>query len=617
MSEDWNNLNIVELREMLSQVSGLADVVGVNEAGNAGVTGVTSGAKAGTGNEQTAMNQPSVSFPQAAKDGLSQGVKSGLSAYQNKSTYQSSVASVKPESDNVEVNNGKKVEGNEVGSSGEGDENLVEKGVSEKDNVSEKDSSENVLSEETGQKKYKFGTTAEEILSYEFGKEKDFDEFVEEAEAYLEQVEVIKPVAEILERYREEVRRSREFRREIEELGEPESIRRTLKAFNALYNYRAGEDGSFIPDTSELVRLIQEDFNQEKNHIIVALNSMPSERYANHTVFEEFLRDYFDLDERQMRQVYEFLSNKGEVPRPQYVPKGIKENLADAYWAHPSREDLEKEVNDLHAIIEDELSGSEEKEQARYKLQKINESLEQVQYGIDARKAFEEATRRQQIELQAQIERETENQFYHSVTELSDNLAGKMGKVLETALGAEQGKLAAQGLMSLISQGLSADAYLAEKARRSLADYGIRVNWQDARSLLDELYEIEQILTLQRRKAETGKYQTTLLNNRQVSISPRAVELAKRNKLKVLSRLNGLLNQASGEIARKFLATNKPPHVNNASTNKPLATRLQIDKTGEPSSVTNVGFDQMPLEDLRKLIQTNPYHDILFGKEPV
>lgn len=617
MQGDWDNLDITELRQMLqTQVSDL--VVGSGQSADSRLVGQGQGLASRLSNGQTAQSgngQTSSDLTRGPAGDFSSSESPTIPAV---STTSSPSSSPLPTTESESINKSALVDKSaSVNKSALGDGSEFSDGLG----VNNAEGIEGEAGELSGGsvKKYNFGATADEILSYEFSKDKDFDEFVEEADAYLEQVEVIKPVAEILERYRDELRQSREFRREIEELGEPESIRKTLKAFNALYNYRASEDGSFVPDTSELVKLIQEDFNQEKNHIIVALNSMPSERYANHTVFEEFLRDYFDLDANQMRRVYEFLSSKGEIARPQYVPKGIRENLADAYWSHPSRVDLEKEVSDLQAVIEDELSGAEEREQARYRLQKINESLEQIQYGIDAKKAFEEASKRQQMEIQAQIERETENQFYHSVTELSDNLANKIGKVLETALGVEQGKLAAQGLMSLISQGLSADVYLAEKARRSLADYGIRVNWQDARSLLDELYEIEQILTLQRRKVESGLTsdgQLSLLNKRQVSISPRAVELAKRNKLKVLSRLNGLLNQASGEIARRFLA-GKGVKAQVAQTNqvKPAATRLQIDKTGEPVNVTGLNYDQMPLEDLRKIIQTNPYHSILFGKE--
>src|SRR5664279_144695 len=98
-----------------------------------------------------------------------------------------------------------------------------------------------------------------------------------------------------------------------------------MEAFNQLLtSVKDPLTGSFVPDTTGLVRLMETQYANETPEIIKSLNSAPSAKYQGYTRLQEFVRDGFDLSNQGMRDLDHFLNNHGTMPIPRYVPDGIE-----------------------------------------------------------------------------------------------------------------------------------------------------------------------------------------------------------------------------------------------------------------------------------------------------
>jgi hypothetical protein len=292
------------------------------------------------------------------------------------------------------------------------------------------------------------------------------------------------------------------------------------------------QDGIPIPNTQPMIKFLSESFPQELPRLAEDILSMNSQRYPGFTRFQEYIRDYADLDEQGLRLVQDVLDNGGRLPVPSFVPPGIDPKVTDAFWQSPNRLAIEDAVTAQYEMLEDPTSTVEDKAAARTYIAQVNHSLNQIQYGINAQGESRQNTIRQRQQHLQRIEIAGEQAFLETAAALTRSFSERLASNL-SMFDPAAARVTALAYGNLIMNALADDAW-GSYAQADLAKDGIQFNWREGASALERLRNAEHNI---------ASYVAT-------NASPAALEIAKKEKAGALKEVKRLELDLMGRISK-------------------------------------------------------------------
>lgn len=443
-----------------------------------------------------------------------------------------------------------------------------------------------------------------ELPPLEIAEDADYDTFKDESTKWLEGVEIAPEVETILNRYQTEVEA---LQAKVSEQPEPavadEVVTRHMGAFDKLVEFvQDPETGKFVPDTSAILGLLEKEYSKELPQVVIDINSQPSQKYPNLTLYQEFLIDNFELDNDSFRTLNYFLQNNGQMPFPQFVPERVDVKLAEAFWTSPSREDMTERVDEANRTLNDPDSDEWSIANAKKTLQNLNADLAKIQSGLDAnrQRVVENKTAVQQT--QTEVHNAAVDRFVDTTRGIIEVIATKAVTGLENVLDSTGANLVGTGIGTLIEASFSdVDGY-AKYAQNKLKEYGITADWIKAHEIRDRLFESEKkIVSLERS------------NSHEL-----AIKNARRQHDGIIKELIGLANEAGGKINAKVISgvgEKLTKQIEKAPRVPAVRPKAASDAVNE---VKAVNYEDMPLNELqaeiRKMREQNPYRAALFGQ---
>ncbi|HEY8560503.1 MAG TPA: hypothetical protein VIL74_09010 [Pyrinomonadaceae bacterium] len=424
-------------------------------------------------------------------------------------------------------------------------------------------------------------------VAFSFTEDADAETFRAEADRYLETVELTPEAERILNHYRDAALANEEKVARYESFGEPETTERTMQAFSRVLEFVPdAETGDFVPDAAGIVDLLNKDFASEKRHILLALNTQASDKYAGMTVFQEFFKDNFGFSDVAMSTLETFIENGGEMPVPRFTPAGVDERFAEAYWKSMEREAIQKEVDLAAWTLSNADATKDEKLAAERDLARINQRLQKEQAFFDGQRKLKEESTNFASNQRQQIESAAETSFLTDTDALAASLSEKIARSLPFVEGAGA-EITADGFVSLIRQAYSEREHEARAAQTRLRERGVAHDWAKGRELLDRLFENEQKLAFQTANKGTN---------------PRAIENTRRAKANLLRDLRKEELQIVGKITSRVARDAGKAlerKVENAPKIKAVRARVAGDGSGQKPKAN---FDTMSKDELRRVL---------------
>jgi hypothetical protein len=342
-----------------------------------------------------------------------------------------------------------------------------------------------------------------------------------------------------------------------------------------------------VPNTEPLVKLLQTSFPQELPDLAESFLASPSAKYQGHNLFQEYLRDYGNLDDQGLMTVQQILQNGGKLPTPSFVPEGIDPQVAEAFWQAPNRQALLESIEAQYEIMRDPLSTTEDKALARQYVQQVNQTLGQVQYGINARTQAQEAQRQQHQLAQQQIEQAGDQAYAETSAALTRSFSERLAANLDM-FDAPAARVTALAYGQLIVNALGDDVW-APYAQADLAKEGIQFNWNEGRAALKRLHQAERNIA--------GHVAT--------KASPAAVEIAKKEKAAAIKDVKRLELDLMGKISKvAVLGVSKALETKVTAAPKTPAARPRVAAQNGTSPVPSASasidaYEGMSPEELR------------------
>lgn len=424
---------------------------------------------------------------------------------------------------------------------------------------------------------------------FKFTEDADDETFAKEREAYLATVEITPELQTIIDRQNKQLEAFTAEKTKIAELGELDTVERSVKALNQLANYRKNEAGEFVPDTTALAELLQTEFAKELPQIVQDIAALPSQKYQGTPMFVEFIKDYFQLEDAGMKELFTFLNTGGKTAFPSFVPEGIDTRVSDAFWQSVDRIEIEDSLEANRSILADTMATQEEKQLAQNAIKAINARLAQVQAGIEATKA---QTARTQADAARQAETLNANaakNYVDTSVSLLREFSEKTAKNL-TFLDDKGASMTALAYTTLVEKALTDDEF-SKYAQEDLAKHGITFDWKSGRAVLDRLYDVEYKIVQQEAQG----------------MNSRAIEQSRREKANILREIKGLETQLMGTLTKAVVqGSNKAleTKVAEAEAKKSPAVRpkVQAKETAPAAQPTDIDYSKMSPEEIRSRI---------------
>jgi hypothetical protein len=428
------------------------------------------------------------------------------------------------------------------------------------------------------------------VLDFKFTENADAETFAKEAEEYLALVELPPQLETILAAKDAAITELTGQLAAAPAAGEAvldESTTRAVEALDTLVTFKLDpETGDHVPDTSKVIGLLEKDYTQELPQLIIDLNALPSSKYAGLTRYQEFMRDAFALDDRAMQNLDYLLQNNGQLPIPTFVPDGIHNTLAEAYWNAHNRAEIDERLTTLKfTITQDPDASDADKAAAKTEIQNINRSLADVQKGLNADKAARQNTIDQVNAQKAAIQTKTATAYETTTVGLIGSLAADLAAGLDM-LDAESAGITGTGYATMIERALSDDDGYAKHYQAELKKAGIAFDWKAGRELLDKLWDAETAITELESK----------------NANPRAIENARKVKSGILAELQGKQKELKGAILTKVV-TGAGKTLETKVKGAPKIPIVRPRNTGDASGTrVEQNIENLSIEKLRSML---------------
>jgi hypothetical protein len=428
-------------------------------------------------------------------------------------------------------------------------------------------------------------------VEFTFTENADPETRAKERKAYLAQFELPQPMQEIYDELLAE-------NEELKTAQVPESdtdAKLLTAAFDQLIEIKRDANDIPVPDTEGVRALFQREYPNEYRQLIKDVNTEDSAKYPGYTRMQEFIRDGFGLNEEAMSTLDLFLNHGGKMPVPNFVPDGVKPEVAEAYWRAFDRDDIDTQLRQATFTLNDEGASDEERMQANLSISKLNTKLAQIQNGLNYEKNKVDDAQRSRVETQQKIVNAGVQGYVDTTLKLLGNtraeLEGSLTNIFEGAAGA----MTASGLSQLLENALSdADEY-SKAAQETFAKMGIKADWAEGKASLEKLWQIEQKIAALDHLVEKKQ------------VNPRALVLAKKQKVGVLLEIRGHEKNLIGKIT-KALATGSGKALEKKLAEVPKLKQVRPRVSGNPKPFSNTpDFDRMSKEELDSYIGQKKY----------
>lgn len=439
----------------------------------------------------------------------------------------------------------------------------------------------------------------QDIEEFEFSETDNPDILEAEMTSYLANVELTPQIETILDYKDAQIELLSQFVEQVEELGDYENISKTVNAFNQLVtSYRENEqDGSYVPDTTAVRQIFKQEYPQEYEQLLYDELSQGSDKYAGYTKMEEIVRDAFGIQGQAVQHLETFLRSGGQIPVPEYVPRGIDAKVGEAYWLSTDRDMLQGQIERAVFTLEQDPDATEgEKQEARMDIRNVNQKLAQIQAGLNADRNARQFTEQQKMQVMQQVEQEAASNFVETCNMMITNGKERLARAL-TMFDEPSAELTAMGFSTLVERALTDDEW-SRPAQQELRSKGVNFDFNKGKDMLNRLYEVERKIAAQTR----------------AGVNPRAIDISRSEKGNLLRQLQGMEQELYGQITR--IAVNG---FNNVLTSKmnnaPKVKGVRARGRGDGSGVRpKEGFDNMTVDELRNYVRkNNPYAAALRG----
>lgn len=447
--------------------------------------------------------------------------------------------------------------------------------------------------------------SAQETPVFTFTDTSDYDTFAAEEAKYREMIEMTPELKTIFDRHDTRIAELvTQIGSASNEFQADESVQKHMGAFDELVTFRKDdESNTFVPNTGGLITLLAKDYTKELPQVVRDLNELPSGRYPGHTLYQEFIRDYAQLDDQGMQRLDYFLHNHGRLQHPDFVPEGVHPSLSEAYWTAENREALQLRIEAAQfTLTKDADATAAEKEKAKADLNSINSELNRAQRGLNADRERAEAIKTQQEKQIQAIQHEAVDRFVLTTRELVKAVGTEAAKGLGMFDDVAAG-IVGLALGTVIENAFSDNDGYAKFYQQELRSYGIDADWKQAFKLRDELFDSEmKIVGLERGGAH-----------------PRAIENSKKEKDGIVKELLGLAREAGGKINSK-LVTGAGKKLAEDVQKAPKIPAVRLKNPGEGTVDSpkpnyddpNVSAAELRAE-MRKMLKENPYGQAMRG----
>lgn len=434
---------------------------------------------------------------------------------------------------------------------------------------------------------------APEVPIFEFTADADDETFAKEKALWAEQYEVDPATQFLLDR---QERQLTQLREQVETAKSEEILPLYTKAVEALdalaTRVTDPRNNQPVPNTAPLVEFLKTSYPQELPELAESLLSLPSPKYQGITLFQEYLRDFGNLDEQGLITVQQVLENGGRLPTPSFVPQGIDSAVAEAFWQSPNRQAIMEQVEAHYEILGDPLATQEDKTASRNYIYQVNQSLSQVQYGLDARVKAQQQVQQQQYQSRQQVMQAGDQAYAETSAALTRSFSERLAANLDM-FDAPAARVTALAYGNLIVNALAGDDWSAH-AQADLAKEGITFNWTEGQKALERLRNAEHNIA--------GHVAT--------KASPAAVEIAKKEKAAAIKDVKRLELDLMGRISKvAVLGASKVLESKAATAPKTPAARPRTtaaaagSSNGVPTTENSLAaYDTMTPEELQSRI---------------
>lgn len=403
------------------------------------------------------------------------------------------------------------------------------------------------------------GDADDDGAQFEFTENSDWETFEKERVAYLETVEIPAELQTILDRQTAEIAAARSSISTLETFGSIESVEKTMRAFAQIFETDTDADGNVIKNVRPVVDLLRTEYTNEFSPLAQEIFEADSMKYQGLSVFQERLVDTFKLSGEKLNRLQEFLAGTGDLPLPVTnlpVPEGIDKSLSEGWYAIPefkrfeiqerlsAVQTLEAELNDEDTSLWRKEEIAQELAQKRGQLSFDLETVKTKQTQIVNERDAESVRQRQVAEQRVQFQNAVVETYNKEIFSLAETFTQELAPKLTFFEGTQQ-LSAARDIEARVLNALEADntgnaTPNAAYFEKQLKDEGVKFDFQKGRQLLANLYNThEKIMRLEALRE-----------------SPKAIELAKAQKQRILADIKAEKHQLLGQISAKYVGSN-------------------------------------------------------------
>jgi uncharacterized protein YoxC len=397
-------------------------------------------------------------------------------------------------------------------------------------------------------------------IEYKLGADVPFEEFAEQRDAYLANVEITPELQDILDRQNAEIAARADAMAELGGVANRETIVKFGSAVNRLYDAQVDpKTGEEIPNTAPIVEFMRTELTREFRPIAEAILSSDSTKYKGVSILEEVLVDTFGAEKATKMVEYGQADTPLPVVAPQLqLPAAIDERSKEAFFRMPEvkRFEIQTLVDDINALNEDLKDASPyRKEELARDLQEKKEKLDaevyavnSIQRSIDQDRETIERTNRQQAVAAIEFRNEVNTAYNQEVFGIAETFAKDLAPRLtyadgDTQLSQARNILArVNGALAFIieNDGSFKPDPIADMYAGQLTEEGVKYDFAKGRELLQRHYKAcERLTGLERQKA-----------------SPQSINVARTAKNAIESDIKAEQKQLMGMLSTKYVASN-------------------------------------------------------------
>lgn len=406
------------------------------------------------------------------------------------------------------------------------------------------------------------GATGDEPTPIVFAADDAPEIYAEKKKAVLDSVDLTEApaVQALIDHQEAKIVAQGEVLGQLEAIANKDQLIKVGSAMNSLFETEI-VDGEVKVNAAPLVNLFKSDFKDEFRPIAEEFLGTDSAKYQGASLLEEILIDNFGAEKAQKMVGYGFHDQPlPVVAQKMTLPAAVDPKTADAYWKMPEVERFEiqsltDEIIGLEADMKDGDLTDWRKEEVATTLRDRREKLagkiniiNDVQHGIDAQKATEERTVRQNQENAIRFRNTVTQEYNGEVFELADTFAKDLAPRL-TYADADTQLSQARNVMSRVNNALAfvinddgstTEDPMAEFYAKQLSEEGLKYDFNKGRDLLKQHYKAtEKVTALKLRQA-----------------SPQHIEIAIREKNKIMFDIKTEQKQLLGQLASRYVKSN-------------------------------------------------------------